>query len=257
VSDASLLTLTGVSVVFGGLTAVRDVDLAVEGTEIAAVIGPNGAGKTTTFNVITGAQRPTTGRVRFAGANITAAPAVRRARLGMARTFQNLALVGSLTAAENVAIGAGRFRRTGLPGAVLRLRSTVTGDHRADEVARGALAFVGLGAAADRPAAELSYGDRRRVELARALALRPRLLLLDEPSAGMDPVETAELAAVIRRAADELGIAVLLVEHDMTFVRALAARTTVLDFGAVVVSGPTEEVLRDERVVAAYLGTAA
>ena len=256
-TDAPLLSLTGVTVTFGGLTAVRDVDLAVDVGEISALIGPNGAGKTTTFNVITGAQRPTAGRVRFADVDVTTAPAVRRARLGMARTFQNLALVGSLTAAENVAIGASRFRRTGLPGAVLRLPSTVTGDRRADEVARGALSFVGLGAVADRRADELSYGDRRRVELARALALRPRLLLLDEPSAGMAPAETAQLAGVIRRAAKELDIAVLLVEHDMSFVRALAGSTTVLDFGAVVASGPTEEVLRDERVVAAYLGTAA
>jgi branched-chain amino acid transport system ATP-binding protein len=251
---SQLLSVRAVTVRFGGLAANSDVDLELEAGTVGALIGPNGAGKTTMFNVITGAQSPTSGRVWFGGTDITSSSPVRRARLGMSRTFQNLALVPTITAAENVGVGVGRFRRTGLPGAVLRLPSTRRTDRITREVALGALEFVGLSSVADRPAGELSYGDRRRLELARALALNPRLLLLDEPSAGMGPAETAELVSTIRRAVAELGVAVLVVEHDMTSVRALADRTTVLDFGSVIASGPTADVLADARVAAAYLG---
>lgn len=252
-----LLSVRAVTVHFGGLAAASAVDLEIEAGTVAALIGPNGAGKTTTFNVISGVQRPTSGQVWLDGTDVTNASPVRRARLGMARTFQNLALAPTLSAADNVGVGLGRFRRTGLPGAVLRLPSSRRVDRATREVARGALEFVGLASVADRPAGELSYGDRRRLELARALALRPRLLLLDEPSAGLGPAETAELVTTIRRAVVELGVTVLVVEHDMTSVRALAEHTTVLEFGSVIASGPTTEVLADPRVAAAYLGTAA
>jgi branched-chain amino acid transport system ATP-binding protein len=257
VNSPVLLSVREVSVHFGGLAANHAVDLDVGAGTIGALIGPNGAGKTTLFNVITGSQAPSSGRVLLDGTDITEASTVRRARLGMARTFQNLSLAPGLTALENVGIGVSRFRRTGLPGALLRLPSTRRTDLAVEEIARGALGFVGLGRVADRVAATLSYGDRRRVELARALALAPRLVLLDEPSAGMGPAETDELASTIRRATDDLGVAVLVVEHDMTFVRALASHTTVLEFGAVIAAGPTGEVLADPRVAAAYLGTAA
>ncbi|HEX5367370.1 MAG TPA: ABC transporter ATP-binding protein [Acidimicrobiales bacterium] len=252
-----LLAARSVTVRFGGLVANRDVDLEVPEGMISALIGPNGAGKTTLFNTISGTQRPTAGVVEFAGEEITSLPPSRRARLGIGRTFQNLSLVGSLSALDNVTVGLGRFRRTGLPGSILRVGSTRRQDRAILEVAAGALAFVGLADQAERPTEELPYGARRRLELARALALVPRLLLLDEPSAGMGPAESGALADVVRRARDDLGVTTLVVEHDMSFVRSLAERTSVLDFGSVVASGPTGEVLQDERVIAAYLGVAA
>lgn len=254
-SGAALLSVRGVTVRFGGILANSDVDLDVAAEQVTALIGPNGAGKTTLFNVITGAQTPSRGQVLFGDEDITARSSSFRARRGVARTFQNLSLVDALTAAENVTVGLGRYRRTGLPGAALRLPSARVEDRRFDEIARAALDFVGLAAAADRPAFELSYGDRRRVEFARALALAPRLLLLDEPSAGMGPEETRDLGRLIRRAVAAFALSVLVVEHDMTLVRSLADRTSVLDFGTVIASGPTDQVLDDARVVAAYLGT--
>jgi len=251
----ALLEVIGVTVKFGGLVANDQVDLTVREGELAALIGPNGAGKTTLFNVITGAQAPTSGRVRFAGVDISDLPPVERARAGMGRTFQNLSLVSSLSALDNATVGLGRFRRRGLLAAMLRLPGSVRQDERIRDIAATALDFVGLSTAAERTTGDLPYGDRRRLELARALALGPRLLLLDEPSAGMGPAETAELAATIRRARDRLGISLLVVEHDMSFVRSLAERTTVLDFGRVIAAGPTAEVLGDPRVAEAYLGT--
>jgi ABC-type branched-subunit amino acid transport system ATPase component len=253
----SLLSVRSVTVRFGGLAAVSDVDLEVGAGSVSALIGPNGAGKTTLFNVITGALRPSSGQIWFDDVDVTTTSTVGRARRGMARTFQNLVLIPTLTAAENVEVGLGRFRHSGLPGALLRLPATRRDDALCREVAHGALALVGLEDAADRPAGQLSYGDRRRLELARALALNPRLLLLDEPSAGMGPAETAELATTIRTVVSRLGLAVLLVEHDMRSVRSLADHTSVLEFGSVIASGRTAEVLADPRVAAAYLGSAA
>lgn len=252
---SALLEVRDVTVRFGGLVANDAVSLTVEAGEIAGLIGPNGAGKTTLFNVVTGAQPPTSGSVWFDGRDVTRLGRAERARLGMARTFQNLSLVSSLTVEDNATVGLGRFRRVGMPSTMLALPAARRQDARIRAVARGALAFVGLDLVAARRTADLAYGDRRRLEFARALALRPKLLLLDEPSAGMGPAETAELARIIRRARDELGVTVLVVEHDMSFVRALAERTTVLEFGRVIASGPTPEVLADERVAAAYLGT--
>lgn len=256
-TDSPLLVLNDVTVRFGGVAANDMVSLSVEVGSIAALLGPNGAGKTTLFNVITGALRPTSGRVVFAGRDITSESRVARGRLGIARTFQNLALVDELSATDNVAIGLGRFRRTGLAGAISRLGHTGRDDKAIRGIARQALAFVGVADRADTPASELPYGDRRRVELARALAQAPDLVLLDEPTAGMGPGETAGLAATIRRARDELGVTVFVVEHDMGFVRAVADTTSVLDLGAVIATGPTESVLADPHVAEAYLGTTA
>ncbi len=247
-----LLDLRSIVVRFGGLTANNDVSLAVLEGQLAALIGPNGAGKTTLFNVITGAQAPTSGRVVFGGADVTDLDRRRRAQLGMGRTFQNLSLVPSLSVLDNATVGMGRFRRRGLVSAILGLSGRE--DRFIRDTARQALEFVGLGRAADRPTGDLPYGDRRRLELARALALAPRLLLLDEPSAGMGPAETDELANTIRRAQAELGVTVLVVEHDMSFVRSLADHTTVLEFGEVIASGVTAGVLEDPRVAEAYLG---
>ena len=254
-ASGSLLDVISVTVRFGGLVANDEVDLRVADGAIAGLIGPNGAGKTTLFNVITGAQAATSGRIEFGGEEITDLTSVGRARLGMARTFQNLSLVPSLSALDNVTVGLGRYRTAGLLAAVFGLPRSSRQDRRLREVAGEALDFVGLGASANRPTSDLPYGDRRRLELARALALGPRLLLLDEPSAGMGPAETAELAAVIRRARAELGVTVLVVEHDMSFVRTLAEHTTVLEFGRVIAQGETAAVLSEERVAEAYLGT--
>lgn len=252
-----LLEVADVTVRFGGLVANDAVSLAVPAGSISGLIGPNGAGKTTLFNVITGAQAPTGGRVHFAGNDITAASRIDRARLGMARTFQNLSLVTSLSVVDNVTIGLGRFRRAGMASAIVRTPRLRAQDRAIRDVAIGALEFVGLVHAAMTMTSDLTYGDRRRLEIARALAASPSLLLLDEPSAGMGPAETAVLAAVIDRARVELGVTVLLVEHDMSFVRTLAEHCSVLEFGRVLAAGPTAEVLADERVAEAYLGKAA
>lgn len=251
----ALLEVRDVTVRFGGLVANDEVRLEVRSGAIAGLIGPNGAGKTTLFNVITGAQPPTLGSVLFDRHDITDASRQTRARRGMARTFQNLSLVTSLSVLDNVTLGCGRFRRSGLPAAIVRTPRLRRQDRLIRDVALGALDFVGLVAQAGRPTGDLTYGDRRRLEIARALAMEPRLLLLDEPSAGMGPRETAQLAEVIERARAELGLSVLLVEHDMSFVRALAETCTVLEFGRVLASGPTRDVLADPAVAEAYLGT--
>jgi branched-chain amino acid transport system ATP-binding protein len=250
----ALLEVREVTVRFGGLVANDEVSLSVPAGSIASLIGPNGAGKTTLFNVITGAQAPTRGKVFLQGEDITGSSRRDRARRGMARTFQNLSLVTSLSVLDNVTIGCGRFRRRGLLAAIAHTSGLRRQDRLIRDVALGALDFVGLVDEASRPTADLTYGDRRRLEIARALALEPRLLLLDEPSAGMGPAETAQLAEVIERARGELGISVLLVEHDMSFVRALAETCTVLEFGRVLTAGPTAAVLADPAVAEAYLG---
>jgi ABC-type branched-subunit amino acid transport system ATPase component len=250
-----LLEVDGITVRFGGLVANESVELDVRDGEIAALIGPNGAGKTTLFNVITGAQPPTSGRVVFGGEDITTLDRRARAARGMARTFQNLSLVPTLSVLDNATVGLGRVRRRGLLASMVGLAHGQ--DRFIRDTAQQALEFVGLAHLSGARAGDLPYGDRRRLEIARALALAPRLLLLDEPSAGMGPSETAELAATILRARSELGVSVLLVEHDMSFVRSLADRTTVLVFGQVIAAGATAEVLRDPRVAEAYLGKAA
>jgi branched-chain amino acid transport system ATP-binding protein len=250
----ALLEVRGITVRFGGLVANDEINLSVPTGGVAGLIGPNGAGKTTLFNVITGAQPPTRGSVFFDGHDITTDSRQNRARRGMARTFQNLSLVGSLSVLDNVTLGCGRFRRSGLVGSILRTPALRRQDRLVRDIALGALDFVGLLPEASRSTGDLTYGDRRRLEIARALALEPRLLLLDEPSAGMGPHETAQLADVIDRARRELGLSVLLVEHDMSFVRALAESCTVLEFGRVLASGPTRTVLDDPAVAEAYLG---
>jgi ABC-type branched-subunit amino acid transport system ATPase component len=250
--NAPVLDIRSVVVRFGGLTANNDVSLSVHDGRIAALIGPNGAGKTTLFNVITGAQAPTSGQVRFMGEDVTGLDRRARARLGMGRTFQNLSLVPSLSVLDNATVGLGRFRRRGLLSSMFGLSGRQ--DRFIRETARHALDFVGLAHAAGRPTGVRPYGDRRRLALARAVALAPQLLLLDEPSAGMGPAETRDLANTIRRARTELGVTVLVVEHDMSFVRSLAEQTTVLEFGKVIATGETAEVLDDPRVAEAYLG---
>lgn len=253
-TSPGLLRVEEVTVRFGGLVANTEIDLEIPRGSVAGLIGPNGAGKTTLFNVITGAQRPTSGRVVFRGEDITEWDRRRRACAGIARTFQNLSLVDSLSALDNVTIGIGRYRRAGILTSMVMLPRARRHDAEVRELAAAALDFVGLAEVAAEPTGDLPYGYRRRLELARALAMGPELLLLDEPSAGMGPSETDELIATISRARYELGVSVLLVEHDMAVVRRLATQLTVLEFGRVIVEGDTATVLKDARVADAYLG---
>ena len=252
---AEALTVTDLSVRFGGLVANNAISMSLPAQSIGAVVGPNGAGKTTLFNAISGAIRPTSGRIRFGDRDITEMSASARGRLGISRTFQNLSLVEDLSAVDNVTVGLGRFRHTGLLSAMISSPRSLRTDRSIRDCARNALAFVGLAGVADRPTGHLNYGDRRRVEIARAIALAPSLLLLDEPSAGMGPSETAELAELFFATKREMGCSILVVEHDMTMVRAIAEFTVVLDNGAVISAGETAAVLADPAVATAYLGS--
>jgi branched-chain amino acid transport system ATP-binding protein len=250
---SNVLELSGLTRRYAGLVAVDAVDLIVLPGTIHAVIGPNGAGKTTLFNLISGIVAPSEGQIHFLGHNVTATPAFRRAGLGMGRTFQNIRVFGAMTVLENVLTGlAPRF--TGGIGAVIAMLPAQRRDERAATArARDVLDLVGLRAKADAPASSLPYGDQRRLEIARALAASPRLILLDEPAAGMNPAETAALAVLVRRIRDA-GTTVLLVEHDMSFVMDLSDRVTVLNFGRRIHEGTPGEVKRDPRVIEAYLG---
>lgn len=247
------LHVEGVTVRFRGLVANSDVHLDVPAGSISALVGPNGAGKTTAFNVISGLVTPSAGRLALDDVDITGTSTVRRAEMGIARTFQSLQLAPTLTVLDNVLVGVARLGRFGRLANVAR-RGTLS-SRGLRQIAGHALDFVGLAHRADDPVHGLPFGDRRRVELARALAAAPRLLLLDEPASGLPHEETVELIGILRRARDELQTTLLVVEHDMSFVRAIAEQVVVLDFGSVLASGSTADVLADERVVRAFLGT--
>jgi ABC-type branched-subunit amino acid transport system ATPase component len=241
------LAASAISVRFGDLEANRDVTLVARCGMVTALIGPNGAGKTTFFNVLTGAVRPNAGSVQVFGADVGPLTPAKAARLGVIRTFQNLKVLPRLTVLENVAIGAGRGRTAGLP-------ATLVGAPRARTMSREALDFVEVGAPPSALVADLPYGIERRVEIARALAAEPRILLLDEPTAGMGPGETLEIGDLIDRVVDELGIPVFVVEHDMRVVRGFADVVHVLEQGRVIASGAPAEVLADPQVIEVYLG---
>lgn len=249
-----MLKVEDVSISFGGLQAVAHVDMDVAPGEIAGLIGPNGAGKTSLFNIITGLYRADSGTVTMHGVPIHRLPPHRIARHGIARTFQNIRLFGEVSALENVMIGHHLQTKSGALAAVFRPPGQRTEDARAVARAMELLEFVGLTDAADVRADQLPYGRQRTLEIARALATEPRLLLLDEPAAGMNETESEELMALIRSVRDELHISVLLIEHDMQVVMNVCDRITVLNFGRRIAHGSPQAVRNDPAVIEAYLG---
>lgn len=252
----ALLAVEGLTVRFGGLVALADVNLAVEEGTIHGLIGPNGAGKSTLFNVLSRFVTPSCGRVRFDGRDLLRLPPHAVSGLGIARTFQNVLLCQRLTVLDNVLTGLHGQLPVSFWGAALRLPAAVRAETRAREKAMEVLEWVGLAGWVHRRVAELPFGAQKRVELARALIGRPRLLLLDEPAAGLTDADRRQMAALIARLRAELGTTVVMVEHDLGLVMDLCETVTVLDFGRVIAEGPPEAVRRDPAVIAAYIGRA-
>ena len=249
-----LFSATGLTVRFGGLTAVDKVDLEVPSGQLAGLIGPNGAGKTTCFNLFTGRIKPNQGALSLAGRPLLGLRPSRINKLGVARTFQNIRLFGELSVLDNILVGFHGGLKSNFLSAILRLPGYVAEERGMQRRAAEILELTGLASLRDDPAGSLAYGQQRLLEIARALATGPQLLLLDEPAAGMNPQETAGLAALVRRLRDELGITVLLIEHDMRFVMRLCEHLTVLDHGRVIARGAPHQVQRDPAVIQAYLG---
>ncbi|MFL5802041.1 MAG: ABC transporter ATP-binding protein [Roseiflexaceae bacterium] len=254
----NILEARGVTKQFGGLTAVNSVDFVIEAGSICSLIGPNGAGKTTFFNMITGLYQPTMGTITFGGKNLKGLKPNKVTASGIGRTFQNIRLFSHMTALENVLVGQHVRMKANLFGILLRLPSVNKEEQFVRERGLELLDYVGLGRdRADELSKNLPYGAQRRLEIARALATDPQMLLLDEPTAGMNPLETDDLTRLIRRIRDTLGITILLIEHDMKVVMGISERITVLDQGTKIAEGTAEEVRSNEQVIEAYLGKGA